>query len=278
MTAIGDPRRERGPEAPPPLVDLHTHVIPGVDDGARDMEGALKTLRSLYLDGVKTVVATPHLNASNPDGHRRTMVDEVWPRLAERSGAELPELQLHRGFELLLDTPYPDLNDPALRLAGSRFALVEFHAFSIPQGSAAALGRLCDAGFVPVLAHPERYSGYLRGFDVVDDWRAAGALVQVNGGSLLGEYGDRVRLIAHRFLGEGKIDVIASDNHARPARSLSLRRIWDYLSGRGLDEQARLLLASNPQRILEDEMPEDVAAAPDDDGFFARLSRALRGG
>lgn len=275
MTAIAA-WRERRRKAPPELVDLHTHVIPRVDDGAPDMDSALDTLRSLYLDGVKTVVATPHLNASDTHGGRRANVDVAWPRLVRRAQAALPEQKLYRGFEIQLDSPDPDLSDPALRLGGSRFALVEFRAFTIPVRSAEALGRIADGGYVPVLAHPERYSGYHTGFDVVSEWRAAGALLQVNGGSLLGEYGNGVRLIAQRFLADGLIDLIASDNHARPGRNLSLRRVWDYLVARGLEEQAGLLLSTNPDLILEDQMPQRVGAAGDRDGFLARLARVFR--
>jgi protein-tyrosine phosphatase len=247
-----------------------------VDDGAPDTESALETLRSLYIDGVKTVTATPHLNASDSDGSRRANVEAAWPRLVRRAQTALPNLKLCRGFEIQLDSPDPDLSDPALRLAGSRFALVEFRAFTIPVQSARALSRIAEAGYVPVLAHPERYSGYHTGFEIVSEWRAAGALLQVNGGSLLGEYGNGVRLIAQRFLAEGLIDLIASDNHARPGRNLSLRQVWDYLVARGLEEQARLLLSSNPNRILEDQMPQRVAAAGDRDGFLARLARVFR--
>lgn len=276
MTAIAGWREGRRKATPPDLVDLHTHVIPRVDDGAPSMESALETLRSLYVDGVKSVVATPHLNASDTHGGRRASVDATWPRLLRRTQAAVPQLKLYRGFEIQLDSPNPDLSDPALRLGGSRFALVEFRAFTIPVQSAEALRRIADGGYVPVLAHPERYSGYHTGFEIANEWRAAGALLQVNGGSLLGEYGNGVRLIAQRFLTDGLIDLIASDNHARPGRSPSLRSVWDYLVARGLQEQARLLLSANPGRILKDQMPERVSPAGEGDGFLARLARVFR--
>ena len=84
--------------------------------------------------------------------------------------------------------------------------------------------------------------------------------------------------MAHRFLAEGWVDVIASDNHARPERSPSLRSVWDYLVARGLEDQARLLLATNPQRILQDEPTLNVGRVDRKAGFMARLGRRLRGG
>jgi protein-tyrosine phosphatase len=259
-------------------VDLHTHVLPGVDDGARDLEGALEALRLLAADGVTTVVATPHLNASRLTDERRARAESAWSELLTAVGRQLPRVQLHRGFEIQLDVPDVDLSDAGLRLGGSRFALVEFLAFTVPPRSAETLAEIARRGQVPVLAHPERYWGYDRDFRLVPRWRAAGALLQLNGGSLLGEYGESVRAVAHRFLAEGWIDIIASDNHGRPERRPSLRPVWDYLTGHGFEEQARLLLAVNPGRVLRDEPPLEVGPLKWRRGLLSRLARTLKGG
>ncbi len=263
---------------PPDLADLHTHLIPGVDDGAPDMDSALITLRKLFEDGVTAIAATPHLNASNPNSTRRTRADTAWRELVERARRELPDLELFRGYEIQLDTPELDLSDPALRLAGSRFALVEFYSFTVPDHSAEALARIGAGGYVPIVVHPERYWGYDRDFSVVPEWRRAGALVQLNSGSLLGEYGDNVRLTALRFLKESWVDVIASDNHARPDRCPSLRQLWDYMARRGVEEKARLLLSTNPHRILRDQVPVPVGRVEPRRGFMSRIAGALKGG
>lgn len=267
-------KRRRG--TLPQLADLHTHLIPGVDDGAPDLESALATLEIFFAEGVTAVAATPHLSASNLNGKRRARADAAWPELVERAGQLLPDLELHRGYEIQLDTPELDLKDPGVRLAASRFALVEFYAFTVPEHSAQALARIATSGFVPIVVHPERYWGYDQGYGVVADWRAAGALVQLNSGSLLGEYGEAVRLLSHRFLADGWVDLIASDNHARPQRNPSLGAVWDYLVGRGLEEQARLLLSTNPRRILRDQQPLSVGRVEMNGGLFARLGRKLR--
>ncbi|HSG80761.1 MAG TPA: CpsB/CapC family capsule biosynthesis tyrosine phosphatase [Gemmatimonadota bacterium] len=259
------------------MADLHTHVIPGVDDGAPDLDSSLAALGKLSADGITAVAATPHLNASNPNSQRRARADAVWPELVALARHELPGLELYRGYEIQLDTPDLDLSDPGLRLAGSRFALVEFYAFTIPERSAEALGRIGTNGHVPIVVHPERYWGYDRDYRVVSDWRRAGALLQINSGSVLGEYGEAVRSTALRFLQEGWVDLLASDNHARPERSPSLRAAWDYLAKRGNEEKARLLLATNPHRILKDQVPVPVGRVEPRHSFVARIARALKG-
>lgn len=263
---------------PPGLTDVHTHLIPGVDDGAPDLKAALATLEKMFDDGVRAVAATPHLNASNPNSDRRARADEVWPELVARARAVVPGLALHRGYEIQLDTPDLDLSDEGLRLAGSRFALVEFHSFTVPDRSAEALARIAEGGCVPIIVHPERYWGYDRDLSIVPDWRRAGALLQLNSGSLLGEYGENVRTTALRLLREGRIDLMASDNHARPDRSPSLLHVWEHLVRQGLEEKANLLLATNPRRVLRDEMPLSVGRVQPRDGFVSRIARALRGG
>lgn len=275
LTDIARSRRRQA--EPRELTDLHTHVIPGVDDGAPDLESALAALRALLADGVTAVAATPHLNASDLNGTRRARADAGWHRLVEGAKASLPGLELYRGYEIQLDVPELDLSDAGLRLAGSRFVLVEFQAFTVPEESVDALARIGEGSYVPIVAHPERYWGYDRRYSVIPEWRAAGVLLQVNSGSLLGEYGEHVRMVAHRFLREGWVDVLASDNHARPNRSPSLRPAWDYLVRRGLEREARLLLATNPQRILGNEMPVTVGPVEAAGRLFKRVARALRG-
>ncbi len=267
---------ERSKRRPLELADLHTHLIPGVDDGAPDLESALRALVALYDDGVTTVVATPHLNASDLDGTRRARADNAWPELADAARDRLPDLRLQRGYEIQLDVPRLDLSDAGLRLAGSRFALVEFFAFTIPSGSTDVLAEVVSGGYVPIVAHPERYWGYDREMSVVHEWREAGAWLQLNSGSLLGEYGETIRAIAHRLLSDGHVDLIASDNHARTNRCPSLRSVWDYFVASGLEVEARLLLATNPSRILMDEAPLPVGPVEPRRGLLTRLRGMLR--
>lgn len=260
------------------MADLHTHIIPRVDDGAPDLETALESLELMYQDGVTAVTATPHLNASKPEGQRRQRADRNWPALVRAAADEVPGVELYRGFEVQLDIPDPDLSDEGLRINETRFALVEWHAFTLPTRSAEILGRIRRAGYVPILVHPERYFGYDQDYTIVPEWRDAGALLQLNSGSLLGEYGERIQRTAKSFVREGWIDLIASDNHARPGRRPSLRAVWEHLAEHGLTQQARLLLSVNPRRILRDEMPLHVGPLnPEPAGWLTRVWRNLKG-
>lgn len=238
----------------PPLVDLHSHVLPGFDDGARDLGAALTTLEALEADGVVAVCATPHVRASAlADGEVRARLEDAWRTLTTAAPQRLRRLSLYRGSEILLDDVVADASQPLLRLAGTSYALVEFVAFTIPPGSVRLLGSLVDAGLRPVLAHAERYFGYQGRYEVVDQWRGAGVLIQVNSGSLFGEYGETAARHAAALLERGWVDLLASDTHARPERSPSIRAAYDALAESGAREQAELLLSVNPRHILRDE-------------------------
>jgi protein-tyrosine phosphatase len=235
-------------------VDLHTHVIPGVDDGARDLAESQAALRVLGEQGMGTVVASPHVDGSLTLSAGRLAarlgeIDEAWAELDAAPGDA--GLTLRRGVELKLDVPEVDLSDARLRLGGSRAVLVEFPFLTVPPRSAAALSAIRQSGYVPVLAHPERYAGLDGDLRLARSWLEAGAVFQVNAGSLLGRYGADPRRTALALLARGWAACMASDYHSRGApRILEVRVLLERW---GCREQLELLLAENPARLLRDE-------------------------
>lgn len=237
------------------LVDVHTHLMPGVDDGARDPEHAAEALSKLREEDVVSVVATPHFPASllsRPERleERLTALDDAWERLVELQEARFDGMELLRGVELRLDLAEPDLSDERLRLGGTEWALVEFSRFQVPRHGARQLGGLVEKGWRPLLAHPERYMGVRRRMrDAVPSWREAGASLQVNAGSLTGGYGPEAREAARELLRRGWVDVLSSDFHARGSPGLVEART--ALEEMGGADQAELLLEANPRRVVE---------------------------
>jgi protein-tyrosine phosphatase len=248
------------------MIDVHTHLLHGVDDGARTIEQSLEVLRRFAAGGVRCVVCTPHLVASEapfvPLERYRDRHEQLQP-LAPAG------LVLARGFEIMLDRPGTDLTDPVLSLGGSRAVLVEFPRGPLPSGSTDELARLVRSGVLPVVAHPERYGG--ASARLVREWREAGAVMQTDTAYLLGT-GERAAL-AKQLLAEGLIDVLASDNHG-DTRSLTAARLW--LDEIGATEQARLLTDTNPGALLRDEPLHAVPPVKLDEGGFGRLRQLLR--
>lgn len=225
------------------MIDLHTHLLPGVDDGSRSIEASLPVLERFAHDGVELVVCTPHLKASAAS---RAPHDEHAAILERLRGAAPRSPRLALGWEIMLDVPGIDLTDRRLTLAGSTAVLVEFPRYALPPQAAHELYRIRMSGLVPVVAHPERYTGCSP--ELIEEWRRVGAVMQLDAAALgaRGPMGDRAR----ELIAAGLYDLAASDTHA-DSRSLAAARAW--LVEAGASEQADLLTRENAARLLAGE-------------------------
>jgi protein-tyrosine phosphatase len=257
-------------------VDLHNHLMPGVDDGAQSEAEAIEALVRFKEQGVTKVVATPHLEGS------LTVTDRLAQRLdsfdtafemlktcAERVGG----VRVERGVELLLDLPEPNLDDPRVRLGGGQFFLMEFPFMAVPPHSTRVIRALCSTSYVPIIAHPERYRGIRGQLDIAAQWKESGALLQVNSGSVLGKYGNEVREAALELLARGLADYICSDYHARGEPSV--RECRDLIESQAA-EQAFLLMQTNPERMLQGQRPIPVGPVNFKRGLWGRMIELFR--
>ena len=264
-----------------PLIDLHSHLVPGVDDGACSVGAAVEGVGRMVESGVRTIVTTPHLNASvtRDPGLRENIlgaVDEAFEVARLAVSERYPELRFLRGHEVSLDAESPDLSDARIRLGDSSAVLVEWPWLQIPPETTPILHALQAQGVRPLVAHPERYKGYRPGVELPGEWRAAGAVLQVTFGSLFGCYGPQVRSVAAALLGRGWADCLATDFHARPHLRLFIREAREAFSRRGAGEAWELLTHANPGRICRGEKPLPVPPVEWNEGA-RRPSRPLTG-
>jgi protein-tyrosine phosphatase len=248
----------------PLFTDLHSHLVPAVDDGSGSTQESRESLARLRGEGVGTVVTTPHL---------------LLPHLTSDAAIDR-ELERHRiAFERLLadlegtpDLPAVGLGqeiwaaDPAqlrrvarrpeVGLAGSRWLLVEF-GFELQGTHESVVVEAISAGRGIVIAHPERYH-YLPGVDPMRQmhrWRELGAVLQVNAGSFTGHYRssspDSERL-AWAMVTEGLVDLVATDHHGMRRAGVSPREAFEALAGRGESELAERALARTPEALIRE--------------------------
>ena len=249
------------------MIDIHSHLLPGVDDGSANIETSIAVLQRFARHGIEVLVCTPHLQASRaseaPYEHHRQLLAELIA-----AAPATPELRL--GWEIMLDRPGCDLSAPELRLGGARAVLVEFPRAYLPVGTTDELDRIRRSGVVPVVAHPERYYGCT--IDTVRSWRDAGAVIQTDATMLLAR-GPMTEL-AKSLLEAGLVDCLASDNHG-DRRSLAAARVW--LEEMGALEHALILTHANASRLLADEPTLPVPPLPLGRGVVHRLRELLFG-
>lgn len=265
MTSLATPSKARSRSVPESIADIHSHLVYGVDDGARSRDETLRGIAALVRAGVRRILTTPHLDASllarsGPFEAEHERVLRRWEETAGEAHARHPGLSLHIGREIMLDVFSANLLDPRVRLNGTRYVLVEFPLHGVPPRADKALGRIRERGLVPIVAHVERYYLLERRPRVLAAWREAGAVFQVNAGSFVGAYGGAAERRAWELLRRGWLDVAASDHHARgPVRIDEARQA---LVEAGATLQERLLFSTNPNRVIDGEPLERIPASP----------------
>ena len=264
------------------LGDLHSHLVPGVDDGARSLDEALEAVGLMVEAGIGTIVTTPHVRASllqDPDQAERRIseVETSFRALAVAVAERFPDVRLGRGFEVMLDVPDPDLRDPRVRLASTDYVLVEWPRLRIPRGTNAVLARIRADGFTPIVAHPERYHGLDPELRIPLSWHQSGALLQVNHGSLVGRYGSEARLRAFRLLEAGAVQALSTDHHPRPNHGLDVQAVQALFREAGADESFEYLTRVNPGRLVRGEAPVPVPPLTPRKGLMGRLGDLLGG-
>lgn len=243
------------------MIDLHTHLLPGVDDGSRTLENSVRVLQRLHAEGVTDIACTPHLDASRA----ASAPAEAYAALRDELQALAPPgVRLHQGFEIMLDDPSANLTDRRLSLGGSKAVLVEFPRVPLTQAATDDLMRLRASGIIPVIAHPERYSGIT--IDRLHIWRDIGVIIQGDAMLLLSP--NSRGQFARRALSLGLLDILASDNHG-DQRSLATVRAW--LHEVGGDRHGQILMEHNPRHLLDDEMLEGVPPLHDHKSIWDRL-------
>lgn len=250
------------------MIDLHTHLLPGVDDGAETPEQSVRVLTKFAAQGVSAVCCTPHLKASELAA---APCDDMDHLLAELVAMAPPVPRLVRGFEIMLDKPQAVFGDRRLNLGGSRYVLVEFGRLMPAEAGVEALARIAAQGVVPVLAHPERYATC--SLETANRWSEAGAVLQVDATTLLADTKRAER--ARDLLSAGLGGIIASDNHGDRR---TVRAAVEWLESHGGREQARLLAFENPAAILADRPLAPVPAMRVRRSWYSMLKDFVVGG
>ena len=231
------------------MVDLHCHILPGIDDGPATMEESEAMAESAIADEITHVVATPHSNSTHSFHFARVrqLRDELQAKIGKR-------LKIATGCDFHLNPEnLESLRKDARQYCINQlhFLLVEFNEFSIPGSMDQTLHQIQLAGVQPVITHPERNAILRSRPERLKKWVRQGCFAQVTGGALSGGFGTGAQQDALRWIGQGLIHFVASDAHNTRARPLRLQAAHKVVHDQFGEEKARALFQDNPLAAFE---------------------------
>jgi protein-tyrosine phosphatase len=263
------------------MIDLHSHIIPEVDDGASDFEEAVKMLKIAEQDGIKTIVATPHVFCDKSNIKDIENISEEFEKFKKKIETSQKNVEILQGAENYFVS---DLREKIssfsniLTINNSDYFLLEFPAEFIFPGTKQFIFNVMTDGFIPIICHPERNREFQRNPALLYEFLRIGALSQVNAGSFRGVYGAEVRLIAYDLLKYNLVHIIASDCHNSMERSPSLSFLYEKLNIIQ-KEKIDMLVRIIPGSIINNKPIPDIGTMKDPNAkisFFDLFRRKLK--
>lgn len=235
-------------------VDIHCHIVPHIDDGARSSTQALRMIDIAYKNGIRAMIATPHYEVGKYDNN----IDEIQKQFSKIKDLALKK---YRDFKLYLGNEifysYGVVNNleegKIFTLADSKYVLVEFSPNDKYKYISESLYELVNNGYIPVLAHAERYEEVMEDIDNVERLVDAGVYIQINAHTIAGKYGHGIRRRVMKMIKNDLVHFIGTDTHSDRHRSPDLEECIKYLNKKTDEETVVRLLSTNPQKIIAKE-------------------------
>ena len=196
------------------FTDIHSHLLSGIDDGVQNTDHSIYIIKRLACYGIKNFIVTPHIMADMYPNTRHTIENSLKILEKELKNKSLNEISIHAAAEYMIDTNFNLLLDKdELLPLKDNYLLVELSYYQPPINLENTIHKVVDAGYIPVLAHPERYAFFHNKLDVYEELKSMGCTFQINTLSLSNHYGKYVKKTAYYLLEEGLIDFIGTDIH-----------------------------------------------------------------
>jgi protein-tyrosine phosphatase len=231
------------------FVDIHCHILAGIDDGARDIEESMQMAELARKDGITHIIATPHVRDGVYDNTRksieRAFINTAWS--VHRIIEILP------GSEVMITLDILDrvFSGEALTLNGSEYLLLELPFYALPPVLGDFMFNMRMHGVIPVVAHPERYPLLWGNFSAMSSWKDSGALLQITAQSITGGFGRHFRKMSHQMIKKGLADFVATDAHNAKQRAPVLSDSYREVRREFGHAVADRLFIENPHRVLD---------------------------
>lgn len=262
------------------MIDLHSHILPGIDDGASDVEQSLEMARIAVDDGIRHIVCTPHVMPGVYDNDQRTIGQAVVQLRQDLEQADIA-LNIYVGADVHIapDLPEKLRTGQIPTLNRSRYFLFEPPHHILPPKIEELAARLINAGLVPILTHPERLTWINSHYGVVERLNDLGCLIQLTADSIVGSFGRTALYYSEKLLDDGRVDIVASDAHGVSSRRPNISQARAAVAKRLGEEEAGKMVLVRPAMILANHDLEPAAVQrkvrteprPERFGAFGRI-------
>ncbi|MBR2592545.1 MAG: histidinol-phosphatase [Oscillospiraceae bacterium] len=233
--------------------DVHCHILPGVDDGSPNMEDSLKLLDMAYEEGIRFMILTPHYVPGEIETDP-VVLSFLFNDIIDAAAEKHPDMELYLGTEIYFRPRITEKIRAGMipTMNGTRYVLVEFDNGVSERVLTAAVGECTLNGFIPVIAHMERYVNLVRNIRLIEDLIHAGAYMQMNTGSLAGGFFDRRAAMCRKLLKEGYIHLLGTDCHRPGWRTPKMKTVFEGLKQ---EEQniIKKIMTENVPKLLSGE-------------------------
>lgn len=239
------------------MIDTHAHILPAVDDGAKNIEETLEIMKEAKKAGFTDIFATSHYI---PGHYEFNKVDREYivKAIMEKARKENINLKIHIGAEAYISINLPELIEKNIisTLANSRYMLFELPMSSKAMNTEYIIDRIGELGLIPVIAHPERYEIVMQNPNIVSNWIERGALLQSNYGSIIKAYGAKSKETLIKLLNANAIHFLGTDTHCSGSFYTKMEEIKQAFIKEIGEERFNILSYNNPKKILENEIIE----------------------
>ena len=237
------------------VIDIHSHILPGIDDGARDWNMSCEMLDIAWKQGIRKIIATPHFMPGGKNSDV-SVIREAAEKLQSYADRKSYDMQIYTGNEIYYHDEVPELLEAGriLTMADSSYVLVEFAPLDDYRYIRNSLAKLQAEGYSPIIAHVERYESVCKKpFDRIKELREMGVMIQVNASTIERKMGWKLQMMMISMLKKQLIDLIGTDAHSSGGRSPRIEKCCDIIRKKCSEKYANKLLYRNAEKyILQD--------------------------
>ena len=235
------------------FIDLHSHILPSIDDGAKNMEESKKMLKQAWEEGIREIIATPHFFVNKKNVSKEQILKTI--SMLEEAMIELGFfIKIYPGNEIYYRSEVEELVEQGIvnTMAGSHYVLVEFDPMAEYSYLRNGILKLVSYGYTPILAHTERYECLFKNKDKLQRIKEHGSLIQVNSATITKGIFDEMGKRGRYLMKKGLLDFISSDSHSMGKRSPRIREAAHILEKKMGTKKAEKILFANPRAVIED--------------------------